>query len=69
MTNQKQSLAQAEIYLALAAVFGRFTFQLHNTDVSDVQTAHTYLLPYPKWDSKGVRVKVVEDRTQQPINQ
>ncbi|KAL2406813.1 Cytochrome P450 monooxygenase sdnE [Exophiala dermatitidis] len=63
------NLAQAEIYLALAAVFGRFTFQLHDTDVSDVQTAHTYLLPYPKWDSKGVRVRVVEDRTQQPINQ
>ncbi|EXJ77927.1 hypothetical protein A1O3_09086 [Capronia epimyces CBS 606.96] len=56
------NLAQAEIYLALAAVFGRFTFDLHHTDVTDVQTAHTYLLPYPKWASRGVRAKVTHDR-------
>jgi hypothetical protein len=52
------SLAQAELYITLATVFSRFTFELYETDVSDVEMAHGYLVPYPKWDSKGVRVKV-----------
>ena len=52
------SLAQAELYITLASVFRRFTFELYETDVSDVEMAHAYLVPYPKWDSKGVRVKV-----------
>ncbi|KAF2176548.1 cytochrome P450 [Zopfia rhizophila CBS 207.26] len=52
------NLAQAELYIALAATFSRFKFELFETGVSDVEMAHTYLVPYPKWESKGVRVKV-----------
>jgi hypothetical protein len=52
------SLAQAELYLAIATVFGRFDFDLYETDLSDVQMKHAYLIPYPKWDTKGVRVRV-----------
>ncbi|KAH7378902.1 cytochrome P450 family protein [Cadophora sp. MPI-SDFR-AT-0126] len=52
------NLAQAELYITLAVIFTRFTFDLHETDLSDVQMKHVYLVPYPKWDSKGVRVKV-----------
>lgn len=29
--------------------------------MSDVEMAHGYLVPYPKWESKGVRVKVKSD--------
>ncbi|OWP04675.1 Cytochrome P450 family protein [Marssonina coronariae] len=54
------NLAQAELYITLAVVFTRFTFELYETDLSDVQMAHAYLVPYPKWDSKGVRVVVTE---------
>ena len=39
-------------------IFSRFTFEVFETDISDVEMAHGYLVPYPKWDSKGVRVKV-----------
>jgi cytochrome P450 len=52
------NLAQAELYITLATVFSRFTFEPYKTDISDVEMAHGYLVPYPKWDSKGVRVKV-----------
>jgi hypothetical protein len=55
------SLAQAELYITLATVFSRFTFETFETDVSDVEMAHGYLVPYPKWESKGVRVKVKSD--------
>jgi hypothetical protein len=53
-----RSLAYAELYLALATVFRRFTFGLYDTDVSDVTLAHDFFLPSPKLDSVGVRVKV-----------
>ena len=52
------SLAHAELYLGLAALFRRFEFELFETDISDVQLAHDFFLPSPKLDSKGVRVKV-----------
>jgi hypothetical protein len=42
----------------LAAIFRQFTFELYKADVTDVLLAHDYLLPCPKLDSKGVRVKV-----------
>jgi hypothetical protein len=54
----KCSLAQAELYITLATVFSRFEFEPFETDRSDVDMAHAYLVPYPKWESKGVRVKV-----------
>lgn len=52
------SLAQAELYITLATVFSRFSFEPFETDKSDVEMAHAYLVPYPKWGSKGVRAKV-----------
>jgi hypothetical protein len=52
------SLAQAELYITLATVFSSFDFELFETDDSDVEMAHAYLVPYPKWESKGVRMRV-----------
>jgi cytochrome P450 len=52
-------LAQAEIYLTLAAVFRRFDFELFQTDRSDIDVAHDFFNPSPKLDSKGLRVLVV----------
>jgi hypothetical protein len=52
------SLAQAELYIAIATIFNRFDFELYNTDISDVEMEHAYLVPYAKWESKGVRAKV-----------
>jgi hypothetical protein len=46
------------MYIALARIFGAYEFGLFETDVSDVEMEHAYLVPYPKWESKGVRVKV-----------
>lgn len=48
----------AELHIAIATVFTRFDFELFETDNSDVEMEHAYLVPYPKWDSKGVRVTV-----------
>ncbi|KUL83802.1 hypothetical protein ZTR_06649 [Talaromyces verruculosus] len=52
------NLAYVEIHLALATLFRRFTFDLHETDVSDVEIAHDFMVPQPKLDTKGMRVKV-----------
>jgi hypothetical protein len=46
------------MFKVMATVFGSFNFELFETDISDVQMEHAYLLPYPKWESKGVRVVV-----------
>ena len=46
------------MYIVIATVFSRFEFQLHETGVEDVEMAHAYLLPTPKWESKGVRAIV-----------
>lgn len=54
------SLAQAELYIAIATVFTKFDFELYETYESDVELKHAYLIPYPKWDTKGVRVTVSE---------
>lgn len=56
--NILRSLAHAELYLVLATVFRRFTFELFDTDISDIELAHDFFLPSPKLDSKGLRVKV-----------
>ncbi|KIW07048.1 hypothetical protein, variant [Verruconis gallopava] len=52
------NLAFAEMYITLARIFSSYDFELFETDLSDVEMAHAYLVPYPKWDSKGVRVRV-----------
>jgi len=48
----------AELYLTIATVFTRFEFELFDTNESDVRMEHAYLVPYPKWESKGIRVVV-----------
>ena len=50
----------AELYITIATVFSSFELELFETDVSDVEMAHAYLVPYTKWESKGIRVKVVK---------
>ena len=47
--------------MTLAAVFRNFRFELHSTDITDVELAHDFFLPSPKLDSKGVRVKVLKE--------
>lgn len=39
-------------------MFRLFEFELYETDKSDVEFAHDFFLPFPKLDSKGVRVLV-----------
>ena len=46
------------MYIVIAAIFCQFDFELHDTDISDIEMQHAYLIPYPKWESKGVRVLV-----------
>lgn len=58
LTNWDNSLAQAELYITVATIFTRYQFQLHDTDGLDVEMAHAYLVPYVKWDSKGIRATV-----------
>ncbi|KAF2434308.1 cytochrome P450, variant [Tothia fuscella] len=53
------NLAYMELTLGLAHLFRRFKLELYETDKSDVILAHDFMLPAPKSDSKGVRVKVV----------
>ncbi|KAL3422375.1 cytochrome p450 family protein [Phlyctema vagabunda] len=53
------NLATAELYLSLATIFRRFTFELYDTDFSDIELKHDFFLPSPKLDSKGLRVKVM----------
>ncbi|KAJ9638412.1 hypothetical protein H2199_007100 [Coniosporium tulheliwenetii] len=56
--HDEEFLAYAELGLALATVFRRFSFDLYETDITDVELAHDFFLPSQKLDSKGVRVKV-----------
>jgi hypothetical protein len=52
------SLAYAEIYIALATVFGRFAFEPFETTKEDVEMVHITQVPYAKRSSKGVRMLV-----------
>ena len=54
------SLAQAEISLALAVLYrpNGPAFELFETDESDVVQAHDFMIPLPKLDTKGVRVLI-----------
>lgn len=47
--------------MAMAVVFRRFTFELYETDVSDVRLAHDTFVPALKMDSKGVMVRVISN--------
>ncbi|KIW64479.1 hypothetical protein PV04_09408 [Phialophora macrospora] len=51
-------LAEAEIYLALAAVFRNFDLDLYETTRADIDVAHDFFNPQPRRGSKGLRVIV-----------
>lgn len=57
-TNSRDSLAYAELYLALAAIVRRFNLFLHETDFSDIEAVCDAVMPLPRADTKGVRVLV-----------
>lgn len=52
------SLAYAELYLTLAAIFRRFDLELHETTVEDVLFVRDAFVPAAKLGSKGVRAVV-----------
>jgi hypothetical protein len=52
------SLARAELYLTLAAIFYRFDMELYETTRKDVDPKHDYFVATPAHGSKGVRVLV-----------
>ncbi|KAH7417587.1 putative cytochrome P450 [Cadophora sp. MPI-SDFR-AT-0126] len=52
------NLAHTELYLAVASIFRRFSFELYETDISDIELKHDFFMPSPKLDSEGLRVKV-----------
>ncbi|KAI3318956.1 putative cytochrome P450 [Xylariaceae sp. AK1471] len=57
------NLANVELYRVLATLFRRFTFELYDTDISDIEIAHDFFVPSPKLDTKGLRVKVTSAKT------
>ncbi|KAF1994629.1 cytochrome P450 [Amniculicola lignicola CBS 123094] len=52
------NLAWTELNLTLGMMFRRYSFELHEADVSDVEMGHDFFIPVTKLDSKGVRVFV-----------
>lgn len=52
------SLAYAELFLTIAAVFRRFDLELFETTRDDVGLARDGFVPRPKAGSKGVQVIV-----------
>ena len=55
-----RELAYLELYTTLATIFRRFKLDLFETSREDVDAAHDFMVPCPRLDSKGVRVKVEE---------
>ncbi len=54
------SLAYAELYLTAAALFapGRFDLTFFETTIEDVETAHDFFNPFPRQESKGIRMQI-----------
>jgi hypothetical protein len=53
------SLANAEIYLALARIFASFDLSLYKTiREDDIDQYHDFVSPYPKAGSVGLRCYV-----------
>lgn len=52
------TLAHTELYLTLAMMFRRYSFELHEANVTDVEIGHDFFIPVTNLDSKGVRVFV-----------
>lgn len=55
------SLAYLELNMTIAVIFrsGGPRLELFETDESDIVQEHDYLIPLPKFSSKGLRIKVV----------
>lgn len=51
-----QHLAYAEIYLVSATLIRRYDMQLFEVSHDDIEMKHDFFDPYPKLDSKGLRV-------------
>ena len=51
-----ESLAFAELYMAVAALFRKYDMELQDTTVDDVKLHSDMMLPHAKKGSKGVRV-------------
>ncbi|KAL2852021.1 cytochrome P450 [Aspergillus pseudoustus] len=49
---------KCELYLVFACLFRGFDLELFETDITDVELAHDFFIPFSKLDSKGVRVFV-----------
>ena len=47
-----------EVFVGLATFFRRFSAELFETDITDVEMKHDFLIPTPKLYSKGVKVKI-----------
>jgi cytochrome P450 len=53
------NLAHIEMYLTLGMMFRNYKFEMHDTDVSDVEMGHDFFIPVTKLDRQGVRAFVV----------
>lgn len=54
------SIAQAEIYLALAHVHHRFDLELFETTRENIEPVIDWILPFPKSGKMTLKVKVKE---------
>ncbi|KAF7586777.1 hypothetical protein BBP40_008348 [Aspergillus hancockii] len=52
------NLARSEILLCLPKILRELDFELYETTLEDVTLAHDLFLPFPRLDSKGVRVLI-----------
>ncbi|RHZ49181.1 cytochrome P450 [Aspergillus thermomutatus] len=51
-------LAKAEILLSVSTLLRRMNLELYETTVEDVAVKHDIFIPFPRMDSKGVRVLI-----------
>lgn len=54
------SLAYAELYMTIIAVFRRFDMELYETEYDrDVRIQRDWFTPAPGKDSRGIRVRIL----------
>ena len=51
-------LAQAELYVTIAALFRRFNFKVWETTQDDMDIVYDFFVPMPKRGAKGLQVLV-----------
>ena len=52
------SLAYAEMFLTIAAIFRKFDIDMFETTIDDIKIERDFFVAAPKLDSKGVRAVV-----------